>query len=304
MEDNQASITALMTAYCRAYHAVNVSPQIFDDFLADRMFTPEERIRFNHLLAERLPLINPTLAATHPDQATALEHIMQAYGVTSSLSRARYTENCLEQAVAQGTKQYVLLGAGLDTFAFRRPDLVSQLQVFEVDHPATQALKHRRLAALKMETPPQLNFVAVDFAKQNLEDGLRNSTYDPQKVSFFSWLGVVCYLSRDAVFNTLQTVAGLAPKGSTIVFDYLDDDAFIPAKSSRAMQMMQASTRAAGEPMKTGFDPLSLGDELKTVGFSLEENLSPQDIETRYFQGRTDIYHAFEHIHFARAVIV
>lgn len=304
MEENQASITALMTAYCRAYHAVNVSPKIFDDFLADRMFTSEERITFNRLLAERLPLINPTLASSKPDQATALAHVMQAYGVTSSLSRARYTENCLEQAVGQGAQQYVLLGAGLDTFAFRRPDLVSQLQVFEIDHPATQALKYRRLAALKMETPPQLHFVAVNFAAQNLADGLQASAYDSKKVSFFSWLGVICYLPREAVFQTLQTIAGLAPKGSTIVFDYLDLDAFHPGKASRAMQMMQASTKAAGEPMKTGFDPLTLGDELKAVGFSLEEDLSPGKIEEQYFQGRTDIFHAFEHIHFARAVVV
>jgi methyltransferase (TIGR00027 family) len=304
MEEKQASTTALMTAYCRAYHATHVSPKIFDDFLIDRMFTEQEHILFNKLLADRLPLINPELAASNPDQDTALAYVLQAYGVAVSLSRARFTEGCLEESVLErGVQQYVLLGAGLDTFAFRRPDLVSRLQVFEVDHPATQALKHQRLAALNMETPAQLHFVPADFTREDLAGALGRSTYDAQKLSFFSWLGVICYLPRDAVFGTLRTIARLAPKGSTIAFDYMDLDAFIPERASKHVQQMQASTRQAGEPMQTGFDPLTIGDELKSVGFILEENLHPVDIEARYFQGRTDEYHAFEHLHFARAVV-
>jgi methyltransferase (TIGR00027 family) len=304
MDENRASTTALMTAYCRAYHATYASPKIFDDFLADRLFTREEHVTFDRLLAERLPLINPELAASGPDQATALACVMQALGLAVSLSRLRYTEDCLEQAVGQGAQQYVLLGAGLDTFAFRRPDLVNRLQVFEVDRPATQGLKRQRLAMLNMETPTHLHFVPADFATGNLTDAIRNSAYNPQKLSFFSWLGVICYLPREAVLGTLRTIAGLAPRGSAIVFDYTDNDAFIPEKASKQAQAMQASTREVGEPMQTGFDPLTLGDELKSLGFSLEENLHPDGIEARYFQGRADGYHAFAHLHFAKAVVV
>ena len=304
MDESRASITALMAAYCRAYHATHATLKIFDDFLADRLFSPEEHVTFDRMLVERLPLISPEMASSNPDAATALAHIMQMYGLASSLSRARYMEDCLEQAVGQGVQQYVLLGAGLDTFALRRPDLADRLQVFELDRPATQALKQQRLAALGMGLPPQLHFVPIDFTRDNLAEALQHSAYDTHKASFFSWLGVVCYLPRQAVFDTLRTMAGLAPKGSTVVFDYLDDKAFIPGKVSKQIQLIQASAREAGEPMQTGFDPLTLGDELKSLGFSLEENLSPAKIEERYFQGRTDGYHAYQHIYFARAVVV
>jgi methyltransferase (TIGR00027 family) len=303
MEENRASITALVTAYCRAYHATHDSPKIFDDFLADRMFSKEEHIAFDRNLADMLPLINPALAATQPDQATALACVMQTHHCPITLSRSRYTEDCLEQTVAQGIQQVVLLGAGLDTFAFRRPDLANRLQVFEVDHPATQAMKHERLAMLNMQTPAQLHFIPINFNTENLADVLKRSTYDLHKPGFFSWLGVTYYLSRQVVFETLRTIAGLAPSGSTIVFDYMDREAFIPEKAAKRIQLMQAIARQVGEPMQAGFDPLELGNELKNLGFSLAENLTPADIETRFFQGRADAYHAFEHVHFARAVV-
>ena len=303
MEPNRASITALVTAYCRAYHATHDSPKIFDDFLADQMYTEEEHISFDRNLASNLPLINPERAATNPDQATALACVMQTHHGPITLSRSRYTEDSLEQALAQGVQQYVILGAGLDTFAFRKPDQVERLQVFEVDYPATQAMKHERLTMLGREYPPQLHFISVDFAGESLADALLHSSYDPQKLSFFSWLGVTYYLSREVVFDTLGAIAKIAPKSSTLVFDYMETEAFIPEKAAKRMQLMQAIAAQVGEPMQAGFDPLVLAGELKSLGFSLEENLGPAEIEQRYFKGRSDEYHAFEQVHFARAVV-
>src|SRR5690349_19551117 len=113
MEPNRASITALVTAYCRAYHAIHDAPKIFDDFLADQMFTPEEHTAFNHNLAARLQVIDPELAATNPDEPTALARVMQIHHGPITLSRSRYTEDCLELAIdREGIQQYVLLGAG------------------------------------------------------------------------------------------------------------------------------------------------------------------------------------------------
>jgi O-methyltransferase involved in polyketide biosynthesis len=116
-------------------------------------------------------------------------------------------------------------------------------------------------------------------------------------------LGVTYYLSRDAVFATLQAITRLAPKGSTLIFDYMDADSFIPERAAKRTQMMHTTARQVGEPMKTGFDPLTLAADLDRVGFELLENLAPAEIETRFFQGRADDYHAFEHVHFARAVV-
>ena len=303
MDPKRASITALITAYSRAYHATHDTPRIFDDFLIDRMYTPEEHAAFDHNLAERLQVIDPALADTAPDQATALAHVMQTHHGPITLSRSRYTEDCLAQAIEAGVEQYVLLGAGLDTFAFRRPDLSAGLQVFEIDHPATQAMKLARLPMLGMPTPAQLHFIPLDFDTQDLATALGQAGYDRQKKSFFSWLGVTYYLSHQVVFDTLQTIARLAPRNSSVVFDYMDLDAFDPEKVDPRVRLMQAGAEMVGEPMQSGFDPLTLGSELKTLGFDLAENLGPAEIEARYFKGRADNYHAFAQVHFARATL-
>lgn len=303
MDVNRASITALITAYCRAYHATHDSPKIFDDFLADQMFTAEEHIAFDQNLAGLLKVINPERAAAQPDQATALACTMQTHNGPITLSRSQYTEDSLAEQIDRGVRQYVILGAGLDTFAFRRTDLLERLHIFEVDHPATQALKHQRLAMLGQPYPPQLHFVPVDFLTERLADVLRASAYDSQVLSFFSWLGVTYYLTREAIFDTLRDVAASAPAGSSIVFDYMAADAFLPGRAAPRIQLMQAIAAQVGEPMQAGFDPLTLAADLGQVGLRLEEDLGPAEIEARYFQQRTDEYHAFEQVHFARVSV-
>jgi methyltransferase (TIGR00027 family) len=303
MTEIQAGITALVTAYARAYHATHESPIIFDDSMADQMYTAEEHVEFNKNLAAMVGTIDPEFAATNPDPATALARVMQTMHEPVTLSRSRYAEDSLEQAVRQGVRQYVILGAGFDTFAFRRPDLLAHLQVFELDHPVTQAMKRQRIAMPGWKVPAQLHFVPVDFNQESLASALQRSSYDPQQLSFFSWLGVTYYLAREVVFATLQSIAGITPRGSTLVFDYMDADSFDPAKATRRTLHMHATARRVGEPMKAGFDPLTLASELRRVGFDLQENLSPAEIEGRYFQGRSDRLHAFEHVHFARAVV-
>src|SRR5262249_36495076 len=147
----------------------------------------------------------------------------------------------LQEAVNQGIQQYVILGAGFDTFAFRRPDLLAHLDVFEVDHPVTQSMKRQRITG--WDIPPQLHFIPVDFNQGSFRAALLQSAYDPHKRPFFSWLGVTYYLPREAIFSTLEAVRRLAPQGSTLVFDYMDNDAFDPAKAARRIQLMEASAR-------------------------------------------------------------
>ncbi len=303
MEANQAGITALITAYARAYHAAHDSPKIFDDFLAGSLYTPEERAAFDQNLAGLLKIIDPGLAAAGPDQATALARVIQSHNGPITLSRSRYCEDCLEQAIRQGVQQYVILGAGFDTFAFRRPEFAGRLQVFEVDHPVTQAQKRQRIAAAGWEIPPHLHFVPVDFNQEGFAAALLASAYDPHQASFFSWLGVTYYLAREVVLAALQAIAGLAAPGSQVVFDYMDALAFSPESAGKRIQRMQGIAKMVGEPMQTGFDPLSLGGELQDCGLRLAENLGPDQIEARYFQNRSDGYHAFEQVHFARAIV-
>jgi methyltransferase (TIGR00027 family) len=303
MQERQAGITALVTAYARAYHATHDSPKIFDDFAADQLYTPEEHAQFDANLAASLSGYAPEVAAVTSDPAKALAWVMQSMHGPVTLSRSRFTEDRLEEAVRQGVEQYVILGAGFDTFAFREPDLMARLQVFEVDHPVTQAMKRQRIDMAGWEIPARLHFVPVDFARDSLTDALMNAGYDAQKLSFWSWLGVTYYLTREVIFDTLTAIARIAAGGSSLVFDYMDADSFIPEKAARRTQLMHATARRVGEPMKTGFDPAALADDLKRVGWTLVDNLSPAGIQARYFQGRSDDYRAFEHVHFARAVI-
>ena len=300
---NQAGVTALITAYARAYHAAHDSPLIFNDTLAGALFTREERAALDRNLAGLLGMVDPELAASRPDQAAALARVVQIQNGPITLSRSRYCEDCLAEAVRDGAAQYVILGAGFDTFAFRRPELAGRLQIFEVDHPATQAQKRERIAAAGWAIPHHLHFVPVDFNREGFSGALRGSAYDPRKASFFSWLGVTYYLAHAVVLATLGAIAGLSAPGSQVVFDYMDADAFDLQKAGSRVRLMQGIAQTVGEPMQTGFDPRSLGGELEGCRLRLAENLGPAEIEARYFQGRTDAYHAFEHVHFARVIV-
>jgi len=291
-------------AYHRAHHAMHDTPRIFNDFLAHHLVPEEARVIIGYHIVEALKSYDPERVASCSDQATAIAWMMRVLAAPSFvLSRARYTEDSLEQAVGQGVKQYVILGAGFDTFAFRRPEMLERLQVFEVDHPATQDFKCQRIAEAGWEQPPHLHFVPVDFEKESLAEVLTQSSYDPHTLSFFSWLGVTYYLTRDAVFTTLRAMADIAPAGSAVIFDYLDTDAFIPEKAAKRVQLMLGEAQFLGEPMKTGFDPSTLAADLTSLGLRLHEDLSPPDIQERYFQERMDGYRACEHVHFARAVV-
>ncbi len=330
MKVNKETFSASIIAHCRAYHAVHDEPKIFDDFLAGRLLTEEERTYFDSSLYRSVKVLKylgsgkavPSFIKLflprrfkHASKAVAPEELNEISDLTSgvacymhatgglalTISRSRYTEDSLVKAVGEGVKQYVLLGAGLDTFAFRHPELMEKLRVFEVDRPATQAFKRQRLAELDWKIPGQLYFVPVDFTAQKLDEELLNSPYDPKSMSFFSWLGVTYYLPRETVFNTLRTVAGIAPKGSTIIFDYLDNDVYDRVKVAPRGQWLLFSL--VGAKGKCGFDPATLSNDLASLGLRLKENLSPTEIEKLYFQGYPGNYHAQEHAHFACAVV-
>ena len=303
MEENKVSKMVLGTAYQRGYHAMHDVPRIFDDFPAYQFFTEEERLSFDQQFLTGLQIANPARAASFPDQAAALAWIMQNWtGLSNAVSRARYTEDKLEEAVRQGVKQYVILGAGIDTFVFRRPELVKQLEVFEVDHPAMLEFKRRRLTELGWNLPAQLHFVPADFTQESLAEALSRSSYDPQALTFF-WLSVTYYLTRDEVFAILRAIADVSPTGSMVILDYLETDAFVLAKAAPRVLGIITGAQLVDEPMKAGFDPSTLAADLAGLGLCLQENLSPPDIEERYFRGRTDNYHALEQVHYACAVV-
>jgi len=300
----KASRTALLTAYFRGYHSTHDYPKIFDDPLAFSLLTEDERKEIEDSFRRRQATIDPVQAASFPDREDAIRSIMQRISsFPIVLGRARYAEDLLATAVSEGVRQYVVLGAGMDSFAFRCPELVANLRVYEVDHPAMQTFKRNRLRELGWDTPENLQFIPVDFATENLSEALDNSSYDRDMPTFFSWLGVTYYLSRESVFSNFSSISQIASKGSMIAFDYLDSDAFIPEKTSPRIHYMLAAVKEAGEPMLAGFDPLKLADELDQFGIHVREDIGPVEIQQRYFLGRTDDYRASEYAHYACAVV-
>jgi len=298
LENNQCKWSALSCAYMRAYHAKNDSPLIFDDFLAYSLITDEVRTSLEDRLA------NPVLEFLYPDRASALARTIQAISTPPIiLGRARYVEDNLDQAVKNGVHQYVLLGAGMDTFAFRRPEMLELVRVFEIDYPATQAFKLQRIAELGWQSPQGLHFLPVDFTRESLAVALTHSPYDPQSLSFFNWMGVSYYLPRATVLDTFRAIAEIAPGGSIVAFDYFDIDAIDPEKAARRVSTMLENSKRGQEILQTFLDPTELASDLASVGLRLCEDLSSDVIQERYFQGRTDGYHALEHAHFAMAMV-
>lgn len=303
MKNSKASMTAVVSAFGRAYHSLYDEPKIFNDFLARQFITEKEFNSISKHMAEGIKFFNPTQAHLYSDEKSALKWVIQNQIAPTPLARSRYTEDMLENAIKLGVTQYVILGAGLDTFAFRRPELLSKIRVFEVDHPDTQELKLERIHELGWSQDSSTKYVSVDFSKDSFKESLLSSGYNPNELSFFSWLGVTYYLTREEICNIFRDITSVAPKGSSLVFDYPDVDIFNCERASKRVQSMVAMAKMAGEPMKTGYEYSELESDLEQSGLLIYEHLTPSDIEERYFKGRNDFYHAFENINYALAVV-
>ena len=200
-----------------------------------------------------------------------------------------------------GAKQYVILGAGMDTFAFRNTDLLNKIHVFEVDHPVTQQFKISRIKKAGWNIPNNLHFVAVDFTSDNIAEELKKIGFDYSKRTFFSWLGITYYLTKENIFEVLMLISSISVKGKSIFFDYADEDLF--CSRVKRVQNMVAMAQSSGESMKSCYNYSELEAILEKVNLLIYEHLTPKDIEVRYFQNRNDYLHAFENINYALAVV-
>jgi methyltransferase (TIGR00027 family) len=189
--------------------------------------------------------------------------------------------------VQRGVRQYVILGAGLDTFAYRNPYPASRLRVFEVDHPATQVWKRARLQRAQIAVPDSLTFAAIDFETQTLAGGLAQAGFKADEPAFFSMLGVIVYLTRDAAMGTLKFVAS-RPSGTEIAFDYAIPASALSESDRKVHGDTTRGVAARGEPWLSYFTPSTLAGDLRAVGFTRVEDLGPNEIHDRYFKGRTD----------------
>jgi methyltransferase (TIGR00027 family) len=267
VDQDTPSRTAYLVAIRRAAHQIVDIPLVLTDPLALRIIGADgEAWLRKHLDREESRV------------ARALRALMAA--------RSRFAEDALGHAFEQGVRQYVVLGAGLDTFAYRH-GLGQTLRVFEVDHPATQEWKRHQLEKAGIAAPSSLTFTPVDFERQAIVKRLVDSGFNRTAPAFFAWLGVTMYLARETVMATLEMIASL-PKPSGVVFDYGIDRSLLGPLERIALTAFEQRVAAIGEPWTTYFIPAQLADDLRARGFQEIEDLSPEDINARYFHGRFD----------------
>ena len=268
MQSARPSQTALRVALRRAAHQVHdAPPAVFEDPRAVRILGPELREGL-----KRTPdqLKRPFSAA------------LRAFVVV----RARLAEDRLALGVAQRrVRQYLVLGAGLDTFACRNP--YPGVRVFEVDHPATQAWKQNLLAAAGIVPPPNAQYLAVDFERDSLAERLQTAGFDLEAPTVTAWRGVVPYLTADAFRATAALLGRFAP-GSEVVFDYSQPREVLPWSEQLTMDSLSARVAQAGEPFQLFFTPEALAPELRSAGLGVVEDLDSAALTARYFAGRPD----------------
>jgi methyltransferase (TIGR00027 family) len=262
METGRASKTALRVAIRRAAHQMMEHPRILDDPIA-------------------VPLLGPGFARDMERASHTVARDFRAFMAT----RSRYAEDRLAEAVAEGVTQYVILGAGLDTFAYRNP--FPALRVFEVDFPATQTWKRAMLAEAGIALPGSLTFVPLDFEHKALAEGLAEAGFDAGSAAFFGWLGVVPYLTLEAFRATLRAIAQL-PAGSAVSFDYALAPETLSPVGRKAFDALAGRVAAAGEPFQLFFTPQTLEAELRRAGFHRIEQLDSDHLNEIYFKDRAD----------------
>ncbi|UOQ84449.1 class I SAM-dependent methyltransferase [Gracilibacillus salinarum] len=301
MKKNESSLTSLISAFGRACHSKYDTPKIFDDFIAKDLITAEEFTDIRENMINGISFFNQEIGKKFQDNPDEiLKWITQIQLSPTPLARSAYCENILLNEITLGVSQYVILGAGLDTFCFRHPALADSLDIVEVDYPATQEFKKERLAKAHYQIPDNLHFVSMDFTKEfsNLiEDNLA-----PSKKTFFSLLGVTYYLSKEDIANLIHKLLAKVPSGSSIVFDYADDNLFKEKGLSNRVQNMVQMASASGEPMKSCFAFSEMEKMLESAGLLIYEHLSPAAIQEKFFHNRTDYLSAFETIHYIHAV--
>jgi methyltransferase (TIGR00027 family) len=267
MREGVGSRTAERVAARRAVHQLLDAPLVFSDPLAVRILEREVAARIRN---------DPKHLDTSP-----VARYLRAFLVV----RSRIAEEEVAAAVGRGVTQYVIVGAGYDTFAYRNP--FPELRVFEVDHPSTQREKRHRLEEGGIHVPPNATFVAADLSVTSLDDALASTAFDRNAPAVFSWLGVVPYLELPAIEATLACVARM-PAGSTIVFDYgVSTDALNFAERF-VVRRMAKRVAQAGEPWKTFFVPDEMASLLARAGFQSHGDWGAEEINALYFAGRDD----------------
>jgi methyltransferase (TIGR00027 family) len=258
MQTGQPSQTALGAAAYRAVHQTLEGGVIFADPFALQVLSDEARTRLS-------------------DMADPVHRPMRLF----IAARSRFSEDTMAACVARGVRQIVILGAGLDTFSLRNPHAGAGARVFEVDYPATQAWKRERFRQAGLDLPATLTFAPVDFERQSLLDGLSAAGFRADEPAYFQWLGVVPYLTREAIVSTLDFIAGIS--GSEVVFDYGEPFENLPPPMRANIAALAARAASVGEPWLSLFEPADMAALLQARRFAGFEDVTRAELAARYY---------------------
>lgn len=301
---NNKSLTALVSAFARAYHAESNRIKIFDDSLARRLLTDQEYDNIAANMSQAIAFFHPSFAGSREQ---ALRAIVDHNLSPTPLGRAAFAEQALSTAVSLGTGQYLIFAAGYDTFAYRQPNWARHVNIFEIDHPATADDKLRRMKALHPDAPSNLHYVAADFREPGWHLGLQaKPAFDPKRITFSSLLGISYYLPKDAFKRLLSAIASIVPSGSSFVFDYPDELTFTASAGERARKQVMMAAQA-GEPMIASYSYSELEQMLEEEGLLIYQHLTPREITDHLFQAYNDSrpdrkITAFDNVNYCLAV--
>lgn len=302
MKKNESSLTALISAFSRAWHSQYDNPKIFDDFIAKDLISEKEWNDIKDNMVHGIQFFNKDIGTKYKDnEDKILKWITQVQLSPTPLARAAFCEKVLLNEIQLGVEQYVILGAGFDTFSFRHQELRNRLKIFEIDNEATQEFKKRKLAEANIDIPDHLHFITMDFTQKFSFQSLVDEGFANKK-TFFSLLGVSYYLTKEELFQLLNHLFAKVPEGSSVVFDYGDGRLFKEKGIHNRVENMVKMAPGAGEPMKSCFTYCELENILEKSGLLIYEHLSPSEINRLFFHNRNDYLSAFETIHYVHAV--
>lgn len=295
--NDKTDLTALMSAFRRAFHSEKEAAPIFRDELARELFDDAEYRRMQSYILQGKDFFAPEAEGSEEE---ILRRIVNGHLAPTPLCRSAFCEAALDTERRLGVLQYVLLGAGMDRFAFRNPAFLEKNRVFEVDRAEVQADKMRRIERAGWKLPEKLCFVPVDFNRDSLSEKLLSAGFSADKKSFFAWLGVSYYLDKERIGELFCALSKLCCEGSTLVFDYADQNLF--SAEERRVRNMLALACAGGEPMKSCFSSGEIAKMLEQNGFLVYEELLPKQIQQRIIADRCPQMTSFEHINYIHAV--
>lgn len=295
---NQSSLTSLLSAYGRCYHSENEQNPIFKDGIVKKLFTKEEYNSISNYVLSGKDFFCPDMNFENDRQA--LSHIINTQIAPTPVCRSAYCEQALRVAYLSGTRQYVILGAGLDTYAFRQTNALTKYEVFEIDSKFTQEDKLKRIEKSNLQIPNNLHMLTADLTSDNLLEKLTLNGFDRDKKTFFSLLGVSYYLTENSLQKLFLNLSEFMAEGSSIVFDYGDENLF-NAKEKRVNNML-AMAKAGGEPMLSCFSYPRLEKMLVDSNLLIYELLTPDDIQAQIINPKNSQLKAFEHINYVLVV--